>query len=152
MFTQTSALNLTISGEHSFDNKIDYNIKVNAAQVLFSKFKKYNPSLKPQEAKRRGWFNLHYHIYGTVDKYKIKNDKRGVNRRFEISDRRKKKIQDRLIAQFGNAIDTSEEPNDWKDEIPEFQGDENPDDIEYLDGFETEIDTTEYIDWDDDGR
>jgi len=152
MFTQTSALNLTVSGEHSFDDKIDYNIKVNAAQVLFSKFKKYNPSLEPQEAKRRGWFNLHYHIYGKVDKYKIKNDKRGVNRRFEISDRRKKKIQERLIAQFGNAIDTSEEPNDWKDEIPEFQGDENPDNIEYLEGFEEVGDTTEYIDWDDDGR
>ncbi|MEM1319207.1 MAG: AsmA-like C-terminal region-containing protein [Bacteroidota bacterium] len=153
MFIQTNALNMTISGEHSFDEKIDYNIKVNAAQVLFSKFKKYNPSLKPQEAKKKGWFNLYYRIYGDLDDYKIKSDRKGVKRRFERSDYRKRKIQDALVKQFGNAVDLADEPNLWKDEIPEFQGDDDPDDIEYLEGFgEEEEGEEEYIEWEEEGE
>ncbi|MCB9297923.1 MAG: hypothetical protein H6559_33085 [Lewinellaceae bacterium] len=34
MFIRSNALNMTISGEHTFNNEIEYNIKVNAGQVL----------------------------------------------------------------------------------------------------------------------
>ena len=60
MFIQSNALNMTVSGEHSFTNAMNYNIKINAGQVLLNKFKKYDPRLRPQEAKRQGWFNLYY--------------------------------------------------------------------------------------------
>merc|ERR1712098_807706 len=60
VFIQSNALNLTISGEHSFDQEIQYNIKVNAGQVVVNKFKRHDPSLSPKKARRKGWFNLYY--------------------------------------------------------------------------------------------
>ncbi|MEL6864960.1 MAG: AsmA-like C-terminal region-containing protein, partial [Bacteroidota bacterium] len=173
MFLQSNALNLTLSGEHSFDNDINYNIKLNAGQVLWNKFKRYNPRLKPQASKKKGWFNIYYRVFGTVDKYQIKSDKRGVKRNFERSDRKKRSIQDQLVRVFGEKIDLSDEPSDWKDDIPEYGG-EDPDDVEFLDDLDTggeedidyldeeviisdpdeEVeaeDDVEYIDWGDDG-
>ncbi len=139
MFLQSNALNMTISGQHSFENDIDYSIKVNAGQVLWNKLRKYDPNRKPQPAKKKGWFNLYYRIWGTVDDYDMKSDKRAAKKRFRLSENRKKEIQAALIKAFGrNQIDLSDEPSDWNDDdnIPEYQGGESGDD-EFLD-FEVE--------------
>ena len=173
MFIQSNATNMTISGEHNFDNEIDYNIKVNAGQVLFNKFRKFNPRLKPQPAKKKGWFNLYYRVYGDVDDFKVESDKRGVKTRFSRSERRKRQIQAKLIRIFGSGIDTSEEPSAWKD-IPEYDDGTPSDQTEYVEGFgedpapadtlrrppttredppipePDDDDDVEYIEWDDD--
>ena len=93
MLIQTNAMNMLLSGEHSFENKFDYNIKINAGQVLFSKFKKHNPNLDPQPAKTNGLFNLHYNAYGNLDDYQVKSDKRKVKQAFEMSEYRKNSIK-----------------------------------------------------------
>src|SRR5690606_16412614 len=69
MFIQSNAMNLTVSGEHSFENVMDYNIKVNAGQVMANRFKA--SSSQPQPAKKKGWFNLYFNIAGTVEDYKV---------------------------------------------------------------------------------
>ncbi len=134
MFIQSNALNMTISGEHGFDNKIDYGIKVNGGQVLFSKFKKYNPNRPPQPSKKKGWFNIYYRIFGDVVDYDIKNDKRYVKKKFTLSESRKRDIQAGLKKAFGNKIDLYDEPSDWNDDdnIPEYQDGEGGED-EFLD-------------------
>ncbi|MEM9918935.1 MAG: AsmA-like C-terminal region-containing protein [Bacteroidota bacterium] len=175
MFIQSNATNLTISGEHNFENDIDYNIKVNAGQVLFNKFKKFNPRLRPQPAKKKGWFNLYYRIYGNIDEFDVKSDKKGVKTRFNRSERRKRQIQEKLIRIFGSSVDTSEEPSAWKD-IPEYDDGTSTSQTEYIEGFEDskekvkptvnkpkpkeepsnipepdDDDEVEYIEWEDDG-
>ena len=136
MFMQSNALNLTLSGEHRFDNNFNYNIKINAGQVLFSKFKKYNPDKRPQKAKRKGWFNLYYRVYGNIDKYKTKSDKRSVQQNFSKSDRRKRKIQKKLEAAFGKKIATIDEPEEWKDTgSASVDSDDTTDDPEFIEGF-----------------
>jgi len=136
MFMQSNALNLTLSGEHRFDNSFNYNIKINAGQVLFSKFKKYNPDKRPHKAKRKGWFNLYYRVYGNIDKYKTKSDKKSVKRNFSKSDRRKKTIQKKLEAAFGKKIVPIDEPEDWEDKSPnDHTPDETTDDPEFIEGF-----------------
>lgn len=145
MFIQTNALNLTISGRHSFENKFEYNVKVNAGQIFFSKFKKYNPDKQPQPAKKKGWFNLYYRIYGHIDKYQFKSDKSKVKRNFKNSEHRKKEIQAALKKEFGN-ISLIAEPKGWEDDpdIPEYHDDdeESSDDPEFIEGFE---DDEEYL-------
>ncbi len=131
MFIRSNALNLTISGEHTFDNDIDYNIKVNAGQVLADRFKRYDPALDPKPARRTGFFNLYYSIYGTLDDYEIKSSKRRVKSDFEQSEIRKRDIQRALEEQFGY-VELVEEPEEWKD-IPEYRHDNyDPDKEEYL--------------------
>jgi hypothetical protein len=131
MFIQSNALNLTISGEHSFDQEIQYNIKVNAGQVVVNKFKRHDPSLSPKKARRKGWFNLYYAILGTIDEFNIKSAKRRVKSDFELSEFRKKEIQEELEKEFGY-IALVEEPAEWK-EIPEYGDGNLEDDPEYID-------------------
>ncbi len=113
MLIQNNALNLTISGEHTFEQEIDYNVKVNAGQVMVKKlFKK--PGSKPIKAKN-GWFNLYYNIKGTTEDYEMDNAKKLVKAEFEKSERHKRRIQRALIQQFGN-IDSFTEIKELEEE------------------------------------
>ncbi|MCB9276300.1 MAG: hypothetical protein H6564_19830 [Lewinellaceae bacterium] len=131
MFIRSNALNLTISGEHSFDNELNYNIKVNAGQVLADRFKRHDPGLQPKATRRNGWFNLYYRIFGTLDDYKIQSAKRRVKSEFELSEIRKRDIQRALEAEFG-PVKLIQEPADWED----------------ADGGNTPAGEEEYLDFD----
>lgn len=122
MFIQSNALNLTISGEHSFDHEIAYNIKVNAGQVIAAKFTRHDPDLEPKKARRKGWFNLFYSILGTLEDFNVVSAKKRVKSDFEISELRKREIQQALEKEFRTVIELVDEPEDWRD-IPEFGGD-----------------------------
>lgn len=126
MFIQSNALNLTISGNHSFDQDIAYAIKVNAGQVLANKFKKHDPDLKPKKARRNGFFNLYYNILGNIDDYEMKSAKKQVKADFEQSERRKRAIQRELEVAFNTVIEMVDEPQDWRD-IPEYGDEEDLD-------------------------
>lgn len=137
MFIQSNAMNMTMSGTHTFENKIDYHVKVNAGQVVWNKFKKHNPSYKPQKAKKKGWFNLYYRIYGPMETFTYESDKKRVKRSFDLSETRKRRIQRELRKHFGDIV-SIEEPVDWKDVIPEFEEGGDEDDVEFI-----EFDTNE---------
>lgn len=118
MFIQSNAVNLTVSGEHSFDHDIDYNLKVNAGQVLLNRFKKHDSSLSPNKAKKKGWFNLYYKIAGTLEDYDFRSSKRDVQKDFVVSEHRKKEIQKRLEKEFGEIKMSDSEPELWRDKAP----------------------------------
>ena len=116
MFIQSNALNLTMSGEHTFDQDMNYGIKVNAGQVLMDKFKRYNPDKDPRPAKRRGWFNLYYHVSGNLyTDYDYERSKRTVQRDFERSERRRDDIRRELERYFGVDLEAIVEPVDAED-------------------------------------
>ncbi|GAB5552668.1 MAG: hypothetical protein Sapg2KO_22590 [Saprospiraceae bacterium] len=115
MFIQSNALNLTVSGQHSFNNDFAYYLKVNAGQILTERLTKYDPSLQPAKARRNGFFNLHYNIQGNLEDYNFKSAKRRVKTEFERSDYRKQAIQQALNKAFQNAR-LIEEPTDWQDD------------------------------------
>ena len=138
MFIQSNALNLTLNGQHSFENDIDYKVKVNAGQVILNRFKKHDARLKPQKAKRRGWFNIYYHIKGSLDDYEIKTNKKLVKADFIRSERKKREIQKVLLREFGN-VKSIEEPLEWRDAKPNRALEHlNEQDLEFIDGFEEE--------------
>ncbi|MBK8921584.1 MAG: hypothetical protein IPM81_08745 [Saprospirales bacterium] len=113
MFVQSNALNLTLSGAHSFDNDIDYKLKVNAGQVLFQRIKRHDPDLEPLPA-QKGWFNVFYTIAGTVDKYEMKRGKKAVKAEFERSEARKKTIAETIDSEF-RGLDTRPEHSTGED-------------------------------------
>jgi len=132
MFIQSNALNMTLNGEYSFNYDIDFNIKINAGQVLANRFKRYNPDMQPQPAQRNGWFNLYYKIYGNIEDYKYETAKREIKSDFARSEIRKRDIKAALEREF-STIELLEEPPAWQD-IPEY-GDPDSDEVEYLEGF-----------------
>lgn len=131
MFIQSNAMNMTLSGDYTFDHDLDYNIKINAGQVLANRFKKYNPEMRPQKAQRDGWFNVYTKIYGNIDNFQYRMARKEIKMDFEVSKHKKLAIRNALLKKF-TSIDLIEEPAEWED-IPEF--DEGDDDVEYLDGY-----------------
>lgn len=135
MFIQSNALNLTISGKHGFNDEIEYNFKVNAGQVLANKIKTHDPTLDPLPARRTGFFNLYYKLWGTLDTYEIRSSRRRILSEFEETERQKQRIKSKLVAEFGPIINL-DEPVNWQDEIPEFEGEPTDSgDPEFLDDF-----------------
>ncbi len=100
MLVQSNALNITLSGTHTFDNVVDYRIKVNVGQVLLQRIKRHDPDLEPLPA-REGWFNVFYTIRGQVDKkYDMKRGKKEVMREFERSEELKRSVARRIEDEF----------------------------------------------------
>ncbi|PHI20592.1 hypothetical protein CEQ90_07530 [Lewinellaceae bacterium SD302] len=116
MFIQSSAMNMTLSGSHSFTHVMDYNIKVNAGQVLANKIAKHDDDLKLLPARRNGFFNLYYTVKGNLDNYEVETNKREVKKDFERSELHKNRIRRELENQFKEVIEEVEEPVDWRDE------------------------------------
>ncbi|HMG14209.1 MAG TPA: AsmA-like C-terminal region-containing protein, partial [Saprospiraceae bacterium] len=115
MYLQSNAMNLTISGEHSFNNDIDYNIKMNVGEIIMKKFHLFKKSSANNPAKRDGFINAYYHLYGTIDHFAQKSDKAAVMSNFTRSEIRKHKIMNALLTEF-NSLPGFEEPTDWVDE------------------------------------
>jgi hypothetical protein len=132
MFIQSNALNMTISGEHTFEQDINYFVKVNAGQVMADRFRRHNSKLKPKPAKRKGFFNLYYAILGNLDDYNFVSDKRRVQNDFQESEARKRDIHYELERLFGTIIELVDEPLDWRD-IPEYPSDPDSSEPEFLD-------------------
>ena len=102
MLLQSNALNMTLSGEHTFENDIDYKIKINAGQVLLNRLKKHDSDLDPLPEKN-GKFNLYYTIVGNLDQYEMKRRKKTVKAEFERSEARKLLIARSINTEFGGA-------------------------------------------------
>jgi hypothetical protein len=132
MFIQNNAMNMTLCGEQTFDDRIDYNIKVNAGQILAQKFKKHNPNLEPIEAKQHGFFNLYFNVSGTLDKYNYETNKKEVKRKFERSEQQKRLIKLVMEKAFGESLDFLNEPAAWLDAGESARP---ADDIEHIEGF-----------------
>lgn len=116
MFIQNNAMNLTLAGRHTFDHKIDYKIKVNALQAMFSKFRKKNPDKKPRKAKKKGWFNTYVNVFGTVDDFDFKISKKLVKKALEEDlNREFADIQNNIKTRFEK--DPIKEPTEWDDDV-----------------------------------
>lgn len=104
MFIQSNALNLQISGDHTFNQDINYNIVVNAAQVLINRFKLFNSRLDPQPDQRNGLFNLYYNVSGNINNFKYSSDKDGVRASLAESEYRKNEIRAQLSRYFDGVL------------------------------------------------
>lgn len=102
MFIQSNAANFTISGYHSTENVQLYYLKVNAGQILTNKFKRHDSNYKPKADKRNGWFNMHYVINGSGEKYTYSRNRSRVTAAFENGLERKDRIYRQLLREFGS--------------------------------------------------
>jgi AsmA-like C-terminal region len=99
MNIRSNAMNLTVSGAQSFENDINYNMRINAAQMVVNRFRKFNPTLSPQkDIEDEGLFNLYFNMRGTLDKYDISTAKAYVKGEFDRSQAHKREIQEKLSA------------------------------------------------------
>jgi len=119
VFIQSSALNMSIDGVHGFDQKILYNMKINAGQAAANKLKKVDVVKRFKQARKSGWINLYYVLYGTTSDVKYEQDQKQVISAFEQSSHMKESLRNSLVDKFGHDVYWLE-PNEWED-IPEYK-------------------------------
>lgn len=119
MFIQSSALNLSISGEHGFDQDILYYLKLNAGQVVSNKIKKNNVLKELKQARKSGWINMYFILRGNTSDVQYQQYRAAVIAGFEQSTALKENLRNYLVEKFGYDVYWLE-PNEWED-IPEYQ-------------------------------
>lgn len=119
VFIQSSAINLSVNGVHSFDQEILYNLKINAGQAAANKLKKIDQEKKPKKARKSGWINLYFVLSGKVSDVKYEQDRTQVISSFEQSAKMKEELRNYLVDRFGHDVYWLE-PNEWED-IPEYK-------------------------------
>jgi hypothetical protein len=119
MFIQSTAINMSIAGVHSFDQSILYNIKLNAGQALANKLKKtdFRKDLKP--ARKSGWLNLYFVLEGTTSNVRYQQYRAAVISGFEQSAALKEQLRKYMVDRFGYDVYWIE-PNEWED-VPEYK-------------------------------
>jgi hypothetical protein len=117
MFIQSSAANLEISGSHTFNQYLDYFIKVNAGQAIKNKISKHNDRLEILPASRNGFFNLYYTVEGPLETFAVDSDKRAVKNDFSRSEYRKERVRKQLEELFAEPIELLEAAADTADEV-----------------------------------
>ncbi|THH39837.1 AsmA-like C-terminal region-containing protein [Neolewinella litorea] len=104
MLIQSSAINLTVSGTHTFDQYLEYYVKVNAGQVIANKISRHDDKLEVLPA-RNGLFNLYYTITGPLESYVVETDKSAVKDDFRRSAYRRDRIRAALEESFQTPIE-----------------------------------------------
>ena len=116
MFIQSSAANFEISGSHTFNQYLDYFIKVNAGQAIKNKIKKHDDELEILPARRNGFFNLYYTVKGPLETFAVESDKRAVKNDFSRSEYRKERVRKKLEELFAEPIELLKADTDTEDE------------------------------------
>lgn len=119
VFLQSSAINMSVNGIHSFDQDISYNLKLNAGQAVATKLKKQDVIRRFKPARKSGWINLYYVLSGTTSDVRYDQDQKAVIMAFEESASMKENLRNYLVDKFGHDVYWIE-PNEWED-IPEYQ-------------------------------
>ncbi len=102
---KSNALDLTFSGNHTFNNEIDYHFQVLMSTVLWGKAKKNkqeNSEFGYIEDDGLGRTSLFLHLTGTLDDYSIKYDTKGLKESFkEDLKKEKANLKNILNKEFG---------------------------------------------------
>ena len=105
MEIKSSALNIIASGEHTFDNVIDYHIRLLLSQILSQKAKKAkkeNEEFGVVEDDGLGRTNLYINVSGTVDNPVYTYDAKGVKAKLAVDFiKEKKNLKNILNEEFG---------------------------------------------------
>jgi len=119
VFIQSSAINLSVSGVHTFDQHILYNLKINAGQAAANKVRKQDMIKRFKPARKSGWINLYYVLSGTASNVQYAQDQKQVLNGFEQSAAVKENLRTYLVDHVGYDVYWLE-PNEWED-IPEYR-------------------------------
>lgn len=127
MEIKSSALNLTCSGSHTFNNKVDYNLKLLLSDVLGKKAKENNTEFGQVEDDGLGKASLFLHMTGDASNPKFAYDKKAVMKKIQTDIKTEKQtLKDLIKKEFGTKKDsTTTQMKESKKEAVEIEWGEN---------------------------
>lgn len=105
MDIHSSALNLSASGTHSFDNMVDYKIKVQLSELTGRKVKNMNTEFGTIEEDHLGQITLYLTMKGHIDNPTVAIDKKTVKENFKrIVSKEKQNLKELIRKEFGITV------------------------------------------------
>ena len=102
MEIKSSAMDLTLSGTHSFDNIVDYHFQLYLSQLLGKKVKNMNTEFGTIEDDGLGRMRIYLSMKGPVSSPKITYDRKGFEQNFEKDLKQEKQTFKNIIKdEFG---------------------------------------------------
>lgn len=97
MFINSNVVQLTLSGMHTFENRLLYYIKLNLLDILTGKFKRKNKNINTRK-NNRGGINVFLTMQGKADNPKISYmKKRMVKKKFKRDEQQKKQDLEKIM-------------------------------------------------------
>lgn len=121
---KNNALNLNLTGTHTFDNVLDYKVKLSLSELLSKKRKPQANEFGEEDEKTRG-ISLYLSITGPINQLKYVYDRKGAKAQLKEDAKKEKEVIKEIFKQeFGIKKDTSlknvEKKNENNDEL-EFE-------------------------------
>jgi len=111
----TNVLNLEVSGSHTFDNMIDYKVKLNLLQLLTNKFKLQQLDPETMEKTPDGLLNLFITMKGEASNPVIQYDKRAVKEKIKQDmQAESKNLKQILKEEFNQQKKQQDKIKEWK--------------------------------------
>lgn len=111
----TNALNLQLSGTHSFENIIDYKIQLNLLKLLTAKFEKSSGSTVQFDKSTEGFLNLYLTMTGPADSPLIRYDKKAVKEKIAGDLKQEKnELKAVLKKEFDQQAQDQQQIKDWQ--------------------------------------
>lgn len=111
----TNALNLQLSGTHSFENIIDYKIQLNLLKLLTAKFEKSSGSTVEYDKSTEGFLNLYLTMTGPADSPLIRYDKKAVKEKIAGDLKQEKnELKAVLKKEFDQQAQDQQQIKDWQ--------------------------------------
>lgn len=80
MEIKSSAVNMSVAGTHTFENFMDYKMKVNVSQLFFGKREDYENEFGAVQVNENGGINFHLLMKGPADDVAISYDGNGLKK------------------------------------------------------------------------
>ncbi|MDZ4668922.1 MAG: AsmA-like C-terminal region-containing protein [bacterium] len=121
---KNNALNLSLTGAHTFENVVDYKVKLSLSELLSKRRKPQANEFGEEDEKTKG-ISLYLSITGPIDKLKFVFDRKGAKEQLKADVKKEKEVIKEILKQeFSIRKDTTlkklEKKNDNNDEL-EFE-------------------------------
>ncbi len=117
---QTNALNLMFSGQHNFDNMIDYRFKINLRKMLANKFNRKGKEQFIENDPYDG-LNIYLSMTGHISKPKIQYDKASAGAKIKDDFKNEKEVLKELFKKGNNTKNDKREDKFFQiEEEPKF--------------------------------
>lgn len=116
---KNNALNLTVSGTHTFENMVDYHMKIKLSELLKNKRRANKPAtneFNEEEPTPDKGANLYLSMKGPINNVKITYDKVGTTQKIKQELKQEKQnIKEILKKELGISSDSKEKDKDIKE-------------------------------------
>ena len=118
---KNNALNMTLSGTHTFENFIDYKIKIKLSELLKNKRKPAVNEFNEEETPDGG-MNLYMTMKGPIDNFKIAYDKKEVKQQLKQDLKKEKQsIKEILKKEFSGDEEKKKDIKEKKNDNDELE-------------------------------